>query len=164
MLERWIILNLFEFYANDLGGGKMTTHFKLLCVQRYGRGTSEGAYLGGGTVESAHKGAPGCCQWGTWKSCSAGSVTLCTKACAGSEPPQPPAAGNARAYAQASNVLATLGQKSNPSGAFPETPATRALRLLQIAPRVGSQLPSASGERIKPATLQDSQRISESEQ
>lgn len=66
------------------GAGGKTTHFKLPCVQRDGRGTSERAYLGGGTAESAHKDAPGCCWWGTWKSCSAISIAPCTQSCAGS--------------------------------------------------------------------------------
>lgn len=124
---------------------KKTTHFKLLSVQRYGRGTSERAHLGGGTVESAHRGAPGCCQWGTWKSCSAGSVAPCTKACAGSEPPQPPAAGMSGHTHKLPMFWQPKTKKATPLEPSLKAPATTALRLLQTPPRAGSQLPQHQG-------------------
>ena len=128
---------------------RKTTHFKLFCVQRYGRGTSERACLGGGRVESAHKGAPGCCQRGTWKSSSAGSIAPCTKACAGSEPPQPLAAGKVRAYTQLPTLWKPLAKKAAPQEPSLPAPATTALRLLHFVLRADSQPPPASGEEDK---------------
>lgn len=107
----------------------------------------------GGTAESAHKDAPGCCAVGTWKSCSASSVVPRTKAGAGSKQ------GNVRVCTHASDVLATSGQKTDPSGAFPE--CTK-LQEPPDLPRLCCGQTAAPWERIKTTALQSSIGISES--
>lgn len=83
----------------------------------------------------------------------------CTKACAGSEPPQPTAARDVRAHTQASDVLATKHQKSNPSGAFPESTSYNSPEIAPNSAQGWLPAASASGERREPATLQRLLRI-----
>lgn len=163
MLERWIILNLFEFYANDLGGEKKDDNSlqTTLCSevwQRDFRGSLPRRRHGRVSTRRCSRLLPvGDLEILLCRQRHSVHKSLCRQR-ASPAPGSRECQGIHTSFQRSGNFR----PKKQPLRSLPWNTSYKSPETLQIALRADSQLPPASGERIKPATLQDSQRISES--